>query len=411
MKNFIPFILILHVSAVILCQKPIIPYQTITNFNQKVTTNLQSAAAVYGDVYIFGHDISNFYLDVEDSTKIFITTSVDFSTEQIMKLDLNNGKSIFGLKYYPSRDKVRFRDNSILFLNINGLSKFDKNNGELLYELPLKLYTSNEKMDFIMGYHKINNNSKNELLVYSFKTGKFKTSVKINDDGGIESFIMDNDSTVIISASGLHSINLKSGSNWSFEEKTYAPSNLLALPFHGGGLGLGGSIGFYAFPQALSKTFGITSNCLIDGDYIYKSSLDKISCLNKDGNVLWSKGLDDGLTSTAFLFQKNDLLYHLNLGFAFSDVYAVNRGDPFISIYEKKTGKNLGFYLLGSGRSRITDVATDSIQLFTLLDKKFASFQLENLSSSKIIENKTKEFGELQYFERRELFSKKENNL
>ena len=380
-------------------QTPIAPYQTVFSLDTKVSFNVKSNNSINGDQYIFKQPLKLFSLDQADSTKLFVVIEANTTNDQIMKMDFATGSSIFGFKYNPLKNLMRVTKHGVISLDANGLEYFENEKGQLKYNLPLQSYFKSEELDIIAGYPLKKKKSIDELAFYSLTSGNLNNKVLINEDAGIERFSILGDSVVIISASGIHYIDQKNGRQWSYQQTTSEPKNPLSMPFNYRALGLGTRIAYYSPSRStFDKTFGIASNLLIYKNHLYKSSVDEVVCLTKEGNVIWNKPLDSDITSIALLFVKDELLYHINLGYAFAEGLAVNRGNPFIAIFDLDTGKNQGFLTLGKGRSRITDFTVDSNYIYVLLDQKLVSFELGNLSNSKSIENKTKEFSELQYF-------------
>jgi hypothetical protein len=404
-------LVLFFIPIFMVCQSRGKPISIDKIVSEKVTTNLQTKDAIIGEQFYFAYynNVINFYVDSLDTDKVLVKTSHYRNLNQISLIDLNTGNFIHGIKYNPKISFPTVSTKNILFLNSAGLSRHETNNGDISYNLPLKGHATFDSLNILVGILKKQNKSKNEVNIYKFSTGQNLSKISLMKGVRLERCLALNDSIIYLSASGVHQLNIHKNTSWSYYDVTSIKRNGIVYPLLKKGLALGYSNSFYYNYEDVRLAVGVSSNILFHDKYIYKSSLNKISCLSEDGGVVWSKSLDSTTTSAAILFNSNDLIYHLNLGYAFIGIQAVNVGDPFLTFYNKDSGNSPGIISLGKEKTRITDFKIDSNYLYILLDEKIFAFQLGKLSNPITSENKISKYGELQYFEYKILYSLKDN--
>src|SRR5690606_38135293 len=208
-----------------------------------------------------------------------------------------------------------------------------------------------------------------------------------------------NESTLLIGASGLHSVNLLDGTGWDYNtvtgKKDYTASAV------GTGLGIAAGIltGMYAVSTGHDMVRDVVSNVLIDSSYIYFASRKDLVKLNKQGKVLWKKSLPDDMTSKSTIFMDGDNLFMVNRGYAFMGYRQLDFGTPFIASFDITTGDQKYLQKVTTEKKdMIKGIDTKDGELLLLFNDHISRFSLNN---GQLINNRKfniEEIGELNYF-------------
>jgi hypothetical protein len=170
---------------------------------------------------------------------------------------------------------------------------------------------------------------------------------KVNRKFGLSECIPLNDSTLLLSASGLHSLNIGDGRGWGLElvtgEQAEDNSKYVGI---GVAFGLIGVLVASAIDEKggtsadmITKIRGVESNILIDKGDIYYASKYEVFKLSKEGNILWSTQRDEESSSYATIFIEGDFLFMVNNGTAFLGSKTVKYGEPGFVAFDKRTGE------------------------------------------------------------------------
>mgnify|MGYP003890815433 CR=1 FL=1 len=143
----------------------------------------------------------------------------------------------------------------------------------------------------------------------------------------------------------------------------------------------------------------VASNVLIEGNYVYFASKEKVSKINKStGEISWTYPLDEETTSKSLLFKKDSLVFMINQGYANFGNKKINFGDPFILALNTETGNQEFSRTVGTKDDFILDYKTVNDKLLLVLKDRILRVSL--LSNTEIEEQtlNTTDFGELKFF-------------
>lgn len=158
---------------------------------------------------------------------------------------------------------------------------------------------------------------------------KFSTTVPSNFDWN--EAIKINDSMVVISASGLYGVNLKSGATWSVTDVTGEKNKQKLIQSIMNPNAFRVRQNSYLESESEDVITQMCSNILVDGSVIYfaaKNNLYSVSSV--DGSVNWKIDVSKYTTSKSALFMQNGKLYMLNLGVANFKDRQIVYGAPYL---------------------------------------------------------------------------------
>jgi hypothetical protein len=345
-------------------------------------------------------DLSNLYLGIVINNDSVRAKKISFNN-RIYNYHVNsvNGLITFQLrklskneKYFKSkglalsfsveedsvlwRNKINYNFESYffsrsMFFQYNSTKKtttlFDEK-GNRLWSLKKYFYHIFDNDAIALTYNKKFNN--NNLEGVDLGNSEIIWSRKIDGDKNQWRKIIEvnNDTTVlIISDGGIFSLNKYDGNGWEYSTSTINKdySTLVASNIVGIGLGLltGTFVSTYGDGDII---FGIYSNLEEDSLGYYFSSKESISYINKsDGLIKWKYDFSKKSISKSNIFIRNDSLWLLNRGYAYMGRNRIEYGKPFLSCFDKNTGKQYFHIELSSSGDQIIDANfTSSLNLF-----------------------------------------------
>jgi len=286
-----------------------------------------------------------------------------------------NGKSntVIWQHDADSTDNYIPLNNSYIILNSNNFKEINSSTGATEWENKGGIYYINKSKTIGLYYHSNSKTSKN-IQGINLKTGEpdWKRKISLDTWDGVCTL---NDSTSLISSSGLHTVNLFNGKGWDYNVKTSIftndidcsvdPLSVLGLISVGYTFGmLGGIFVSAGFPETMrlqttsGEVNGISSHPLLYNQSIYYAYQDSIVSLDKaTGKTNWHYPLPSDMVSNSYLFIKNNDLYMINYGLAFLGKTPVGYGNPFIASYDLNTGHQKTMLVLNiKNADQITDI-------------------------------------------------------
>ena len=217
-----------------------------------------------------------------------------------------------------------------------------------------------------------------------FSNGKPLWNRIIKNKYGLNNYFLINDSTMLIVANGLHTVNIYNGKGWSYFTET-------------------GEVSFF-----IGFCNNIVSNALIDSSSVFLAAKNEIFKIDiQSGNLLWQNYFPEKWASKSSIFSYDTTIYMINKGYVnllsygYSDL---KYGKPFIAAFDKQTGEQR-YLKFADHRGRfIQSFGVFGDALFLVFSDKISKFDLKtgNLISEKVF--KRKEIGELKYFASERVF-------
>ncbi len=248
-------------------------------------------------------------------------------------------------------------------------------------------------------------NLSNTYEGYNLKTGELLWRRNINRDYNVNGISNLNDSTIVISANGLHAIHLKTGLGWDYDAHTGTKdySSTVAANL----INVGFSLMLGTDPEITTGHDLITdvvSNTLIDSTGIYMADKKSVVQLNHYGNVLWKNNLPRDMVSRSSLFRKDSLIYMVADGFASRNNESIHYGKPFIACYHIDSGKRLFLSKVGYKNEQILSYEIQQDTICLLSKNKIFRYSLRDGSEIWEKHFKTDSLGELTRFGDSDMF-------
>ncbi|MGE5426652.1 MAG: PQQ-binding-like beta-propeller repeat protein [Methylococcaceae bacterium] len=303
--------------------------------------------------------------------KTYIDTNANRITVQLRylspegKITHNTGTMVvydLGLQKEKWSKKINYLQTDIdqhndLIIQTTGKRSYslDAETGVEKWEVKNKIIYNDPDQKMGIGYKVKDFGPVNDQLEgIDLTNGISRWKIKISQSCGINNISHINDSTLIIVASGLHSVNLKNGEGWDYDALT----------------------GERSFMRNNNLVYDMVSNLTGDSANIYFASKEKITRLNNDGKVIWSTPLPLELTSKSGIFKRDSILYMVNYGYAYSFYYPTRYGKPYLAAFNANTGKQLYLKTLSKRKAKINTFQTRKDQLSIVFKNKMAQYSL-----------------------------------
>ncbi len=167
---------------------------------------------------------------------------------------------------------------------------------------------------------------------------KFTTSIPSEYDW--DEAIKINDSVVLISASGLYGVNLKSGATWSVTDITGERNKQKLIQSIINPNAFRVKQNSFLESESEDVITQMCSNILVDGSVVYFAGKNNLYSINTvDGKVNWKLDVSKYATSKSALFLQGGKLYMLNLGVANFKDRQIVYGSPYLLQADVATGQ------------------------------------------------------------------------
>ena len=227
----------------------------------------------------------------------------------------------------------------------------------------------------------------------------------INRKYNLNEILPLNDSVVIVSANGLHSMHLKTGLGWDYNAHTAKKDRSATIIVNVINLGLsiilGGESELVTGHDLITD---LVSNTLVDSTGMYMADKNSLVHLNRRGKVIWKSSLPGNMVSRSTLFFKDSLIYLVNNGWASFNFEPVKYGKTFIAAFSVKTGKKIFLSPVGYKNDEIVDYLTQQDTLYLISTNRVFKYSLQD--GSELFEQKMKidSVGELTRFGGKNLY-------
>ena len=204
----------------------------ILNNERPFGKNLTSNKEIVGTEFIFPERIEKSYLETESNRITIELRGLLFggsflkNNGQVVLYDLNNKKTIWNKSINYQYYSINQTGKSIFKTGMNKTYCLNFENGENLWKAKNTLAYINPELNIGIGHtpyfsgYLFNDNTFEGI---DLLTGNSIWEKQIDQTYGLNDIFMLNDSIAIIVASGLHSVNLKSGKGWDYNAITGAP--------------------------------------------------------------------------------------------------------------------------------------------------------------------------------------------
>jgi len=398
---------LLLVSTTAFCQKNKLTVLTTETIAGK---NLISNTDIKGTEFLFSDKIHELFCESETN---FATVQLigRKNSGNILQYNLKN-KSILWTKpiSYDTDELLKF-DNLLIFNEYNEAYVLDNLTGDNLSKVMNYIYFANPEYKIGFAYLYLSSGDgyyTNDFMGIDLLKRKLLWKRNINRQYGWNDFFYLNDSTLMVVAAGLHTINIKTGEGWDYntvtgegkESESYPGMAFGVMGAMLGGL-IGALIGSIIDAEISSAINGggiirdFASNALLSKDFIYFASKEKLVKIHKEsGIILWKTELPKEMTSKSSLFMDDKFVYMVNYGYATQSGRKIYYGKTFIAAFDKLTGKEK-YLTLTNHHGQILDYKQIDNEIYLLFSNVIAKYSLETgnlIFEKKIQKNENENF-------------------
>ncbi len=397
--------------------------QSIANISTKKITvgkNLINNKEILATEILFPERIEETYLDTFNN----ILSVQTRGTKNDGKYLKNNGDFFY---YSLTDNKVKWSKvinyvNSsieqigglIIQTKMNKSFKLNNTNGNPSWDILNTVNFVDSKSGIAIGYKNPTiletsfKKNKDILRGFYLSNGKPFWEREISREYGWNNIYRINDTSLIIIASGLHSVNIKTGKGWTVGlvtgEKDYKSTAVANVA----GVILGALTGVYAVSTGYDVVTGIVSNAVFNDKAIYLAAKEKIISTDYNGKLNWSTILPSKLSSESSIFTVDSVIYIVNGGYASMVYRKLSFGKPYIAAYNKFSGLN--YYLSEiKNTGEIKHYRNHKDTILVLSKNKISKHSLKTgkTISEKIFDEK--KYGELDFIIGNEMYDYKDS--
>jgi len=368
--------------------------------------NLLSQKPIIGKEYILPERIQDFQIDTVNNYLTLQLRNLSKNGKwlenkgNVVRFDLEKNTLKWSKKITYQVESIEQYGGITIYSKGGKSYCLDNETGNQLWEVKNSVLFADPIEKIGLGYKiKQFKDPDNTLEGINLENGEVIWQRGINREYSWNDVFYINDSTLIIAAAGLHTLNVNDGKGWDYftitGKKDYSASAV------GTGLGLASALltGYGSITTGYNLIRGIVSNIIIDSINIYFASKEKISKLDINGNVIWSTLLPDDLTSNSAILLNNDRLFMINKGYAFMGYRQLNFGTPFFAAFNLNTGEKIFLETISNEKKEfINDYDINGDTIFFVFNNRISSYSIENgiLISNK--EFDIEKYGDLKYF-------------
>lgn len=405
--------LLLLISSVSYGQKN---FQILQN-EKVVGKSLIDNTEIKGIEYIFPDRIHEAFLD---TTNGFLTVQLRglrkgkwlSNKGNIIQYDLPNKNLLWSKKIAYQASSLQQFSNTMIFTVANKSQCLDIRSGNKIWEVKNNFYYVDPINNIGIGYRFKNSTGySNELEGIDLKSGKVIWKRDLNREYGWNNLFYTNDSTMIVVAAGLHSININNGQGWDYNTKTGKKDYTGTVAANAVGVAAGLLTGTFFMSTGHNLVRDVVSNCLVDSSYIYFASKEQLSKIDEQtGEIIWTYPFPNDLVSKSSIFLNDSLIFMVNKGYAFMGNRQLDFGKPFIAAFDRETGKQKYLTLINEKKDPIQDFQILHDEVFLVFKNRIAKYSI--LSGNQILEKEFPEenFGVLYYFVGNQVFITNEND-
>lgn len=282
----------------------------------------------------------------------------------------------------------------------NKLNAINIENGDKLWTIKHDLYYIDQQQNIGIGYSYEGFAGNLHMLEgLNLITGATLWTKELNRSYGWNSIKTLNDSTLLIAASGLHSLNIHTGKGWDYNTITGKKDYTETIAKNAVGVTLGILTGTFVTSTGTNVVRDVVSNVVMDSAYLYMASKEAVAKLDKEsGHVLWTYPLPEDMSSTSYLVKRDSLLCLINTGYAHWGGKNIDFGTPFLLGLNSKTGTQRFYTILSEKKDPMTHFKIEEDRLDIAFKDRIASYGLYDGLQLSLKKFNTEALGELTSF-------------
>ena len=336
----------------------ILIFTTVLSYSQRIKTetnvlpigkNYITSSEILGTKHTFRHHIYKYHIDTTFGhlTFQFKKTSKAGSKYKnrgyIVQYDLQTEELLWKDEvFFNSKDIFQYEDFIIYSTGIATAYCVDAHKGNTLWMINKRLYFADLIYKIGLGYDKDQFSTK--LKGIDLVTGKKIWKRRIDPRYRWEDVFYINDSTILIVAAGLHSLNLKNGEGWDY-------------------------------PYVID----IVSNILLEDEGLFFASRNDFFRLDQyTGERIWGTHLPDDLVSRSSIFSDDSLIYMVDYGYPDETCKTMTYKKPFIAAFYKETGEKKYLTEIIAFKESLLDYLVLNNELILVFEKRVLRYSITN---------------------------------
>lgn len=375
--------------------------------NEKVAgKNLIDNTDIQGIEFTFPERIHETYLD---TTNGFLTAQLRGlskngkwleNTGTVVQYDIVHRKVLWHKRISYQYSNLQQFSNTMIFTNGNESHCLDIRTGIEIREVKNNIYYVDPTSNIGMGYRfKGSAGYSNELEGIDLNNGNVIWKREINREFGWNDIFYTNDSTMVVVAAGLHSVNIRNGQGWDYHAVTGKKDYTGTVAANAAGAALGILTGTFVMSTGHDLVRDLVSNCLVDSTYIYFASKEQLVKIDKQsGELVWMFPFSDDLASKSSIFMNDSTVFMINKGMAFMGYRQLDFGKPFLAAFNKQSGKQIFLSFINANDDPILSYYIKNREIFLVFKSRIAKYSME--TGDLIVEKDipVDNVGELKYF-------------
>lgn len=396
-----------------LAQKDIIVLTNKKQFGKDLVTG----EIIEGHEYTFPNRIQDFQIDTVNNYLTILLRGLSKNGKWLnnkghfIRYDIEERKVLWS-------EKIAFQVESIeqfgsVTLRTTGGKSYclDSETGEELWEVKNSLILVDPIEDIGIGY-KIQpaKGKQNTLQGIDLNTGRPIWEREINREYSWNDFFYLNDSTLLVGASGLHTVNIVDGTGWDYNTTTGKKDYTASAVGTGLGIAAGLLTGMYSVTTGHNLVRDVVSNIIVDSLSLYFASKEHLVRLDKKGEIIWRKTLPSDMTSRSWIFKSGQNLVMVNRGYAYMGYRQLDFGTPFIASFDLYTGDQNYFVTVSDEKKEIIKgLEQNEEELLFVYNDHVAKYAISD--GKQIIDRSfnIQDFGELNYFVGNQVFVQRDS--
>jgi hypothetical protein len=348
-----------------------------------VGRNLVDSLVYHGMEYVFSDMIDEVVVDA--SSGIFTIQLRGLRkngrslnrTGRMVQYDNNKKEVLWSKKINYTANRILQYNNTIVCALENKSYRLDILTGNNLWKVKNDIFYVDHVNNIGIGYRFNNFSGHSNLLEgINLQNGCRLWSRVVHREVGWKDLFYSNDSTLMVVATGLHSINVKTGKGLE-----------------------------YPFVRTL------ISNTLIDSSNCYFASRKYFEAVDMTtGKIVWNFPFEENIASRALIFIKDSILFIVNKGMAFAGNKQLEFGKPFFAAFDKKTGREIFFSSIKTNNDPILNFEISNSEILFICKNRILKYTLE--AGAEVVDKAFDEenFGTLKHFIQDQIFKVTANN-